>query len=367
MAKKKTSKKTTGKERSKTMETEDSKMMLSASAQAEAQKAYDAAAEEFLEPERLRANVQGMGLGVKWRNGQATGEPALVVMVSQKVEKGQLSKADAIPPELKNMQTDVMAIGYPFAGEEAPQEAALHSLARRIRPAEGGYSVGHVKITAGTIATCVYDMLPGASARPPAPGTGMPRRFYILSNNHVLANCNNAAPGDAVLQPGPYDGGVDPTDRIGILNRFIPITFDPPVPRHMHKNLVDAALAEGQFHDLDREVYWIGYVRGWRRKANIRVGTIVQKTGRTTNFTIGRITVVNATVDVGYGGGLVARFRDQIMTTNMSAPGDSGSLVTTLDNVAVGLLFAGSSITTIVNQIENVRSLLQVEVGEQIL
>ena len=35
--------------------------------------------------------------------------------------------------------------------------------------------------------------------------------------------------------------------------------------------------------------------------------------------------------------------------------------------VAVGLLFAGSSIATIVNQIENVRSLLRVEVAEEIL
>ena len=97
------------------------------------------------------------------------------------------------------------------------------------------------------------------------------------------------------------------------------------------------------------------------------VGTFVQKTGRTTNYTTGRITAINATVDVGYGGGKVARFRDQIVTTNISAGGDSGSLVTTLDDVAVGLLFAGSSVATIVNQIENVRSLLRIEVAEQIL
>jgi hypothetical protein len=38
-----------------------------------------------------------------------------------------------------------------------------------------------------------------------------------------------------------------------------------------------------------------------------------------------------------------------------------------LDNVAIGLLFAGSAVATIVNQIENVRSLLKVEVAEQIL
>ena len=108
-------------------------------------------------------------------------------------------------------------------------------------------------------------------------------------------------------------------------------------------------------------------MRGWRRKVNVTVGTLVKKCGRTTNFTTGRITAINATINVGYGGGMVARFVDQIVTTNMSAGGDSGSLVTTLDNVAVGLLFAGSPSAMIANQIENVRALLRVEVAEQIL
>ncbi|MGB2865034.1 MAG: hypothetical protein WBC05_17030 [Sedimentisphaerales bacterium] len=350
-----------------TMKLDEHKMVLSETAIAEAQKAHDRAVGEFLDPARLRSNVVGLGIGVKWKNGQPTGEPALVVLVSQKLEKDQLSADDMVKSKLAEMQTDVLAIGYPFAGEGEPQEAGIQSLARRIRPAEGGYSIGHFKITAGTIATCVYDILPGGKVSPPAHGIGIPRRYYILSNNHVLANSNNAALGDPILQPGQFDGGADPADRIARLSRFIPIIFEPPVPRALHKNLVDAAVAEGQFHDLDREIYWIGYVRGWRRKANVRVGTIVQKTGRTTNYTTGRITAINATVDVGYGGGRVARFRDQIVTTNISAGGDSGSLVTTLDDVAVGLLFAGSSIATIVNQIENVRSLLKIEVTEQIL
>lgn len=349
------------------MKVEESKMMLTEAAMKKAQKAYSVAVEEFLRPEKLLPNVVGMGVGVKWKNGQPTGEPALVVLVSQKVAKEQLNAAELVPPKLADMQTDVLAIGYPVAGGGPLLEAGTQTLARRIRPAEGGYSVGHKNITAGTIATCVYDILPGGKVSPPAHGIGIPSRYYILSNNHVLANSNAAAPGDAVLQPGPYDGGTDPADRIATLSRFIPITFEPPVPRAQHRNLVDAAIAEGQFHDLDREIYWIGYVRAWWRKANVTVGTIVQKTGRTTNYTTGRITAINATVDVGYSGGKVARFIDQIVTTNISAGGDSGSLVTTLDNVAVGLLFAGSSIATIVNQIENVRSLLRVEVAEKIL
>ena len=108
-------------------------------------------------------------------------------------------------------------------------------------------------------------------------------------------------------------------------------------------------------------------MRGWRPKALVPVGLVVKKTGRTTNFTTGRITAINPTVNVGYGSGRVARFVDQIVTTTMFAGGDSGSLVLTLDNVAVGLLYAGSAVAMIANQIENVRALLRVEVAEQIL
>jgi hypothetical protein len=345
----------------------ESKMALPATATAEVQKVHSAAVAELLNPEQPRANVVGVGTGVKWKNGQPTGEQALVVLVTQKVAPDNLTAADMVPAKLQDMQTDVLAIGYPFAGGGRLQAVTAQTLAQRVRPAEGGYSVGHFQITAGTIATCVYDMLPGGSTNPPTHGVGIPRTYYILSNNHVLANSNAGTPGDPILQPGPFDGGTDPADRIATLSRFIPITLDPPVPRALHNNLVDAAVAEGQFHDLDREIYWIGHVRGWRPKANVTVGTLVQKTGRTTNYTPGRITAVNATVDVGYGGGRIGRFIDQIITTSISAGGDSGSLVTTLDDVAVGLLFAGSSIATIVNQIENVRSLLRVEVAEEIL
>jgi hypothetical protein len=366
--------------------TEEKKMVLTAADAAAVEKGRVAAVEELLDPAEPRANVVGVASGVKWRDGEPTGKPAVLVLVTHKLDKSELAAGDLVPAKFAEKPSDVLEVGYPTTEQlQAPplegdgaavtlgeeQYVALADalmLARRTRPAEGGYSVGHYQITAGTIATCVYDILPGGSTSgQPTIGVGMPPRYYILSNNHVLANVNNAKIGDPILQPGPYDGGTDPADRIATLSRWIPIMLDPPTPRTLHRNLVDAAIAQGQFHDLDREIYWSGYVRGWRRKANVAVGTIVQKTGRTTNYTVGRITAINATIDVGFGGGLVGRFSDQILLTNMSAGGDSGSLITTLDEVAVGLLFAGSSVVTIANQIENVRSLLRVEIAEQVL
>jgi len=304
---------------------------------------------------------------MKWKNGQPTGEPALVVLVTRKRAREELGSHDLVPAKLGELQTDVLAIGCPLAGGGEEVKNGIQTLSKRIRPLKGGFSVGHINVTAGTVATCVYDVLPQKDRERSSQGTGRLSKYYILSNNHVLANSNHASLGDPILQPGPDDGGTNPKDRIATLSRFIPITFEPPVPREKHDNLVDAAIAEGAFHSLNREIYWVGYVRGWRPRNSITVGKYVHKTGRTTGYTIGRITAINATVDVSYGTGRTARFKDQIVTTNISAGGDSGALVTTLDNVAIGLLFAGSALATIVNQIENVRSLLNIEVAEEAL
>lgn len=324
-----------------------------------------------------RQNVVGVALGTKWSGGTDTGEKAITVLVDTKMPHEMLRDDDLVPATLSGVPTDVQEVGVLQAGrsiappkvngaatmmdeppaptlarpdELAREQVGPFTLAKRFRPAFGGLSVGHFKITAGTYGTAVYD----ATALP-----GKPPRYYILSNNHVLANSNAAAIGDPILQPGPFDGGVVPTDVIARLSRFVPIKFiqpGQPVPL----NFVDAAIAEGQFHDLDRRIFWVGNLKG----TNVApaVGTLVQKTGRTTNWTTGRITNINATVDVNYGGGRVARFAQQLLTTDMSAGGDSGSLVADLNENAVGLLFAGSPAVTVINRIALVEASLGIRV-----
>jgi hypothetical protein len=375
----------------------NSKMMLSYDALKGAREAHRTAINELLDPQKIKPNVVGAGVGVKWTNGQPTGKQSVLVLVTQKVQSG-LSQRDMIPTQIADMPTDVVTVGYPFAGvgmlpatsslpsmngahnsllvAEVPTQqraapgfgqvvpmAAPEKLARRRRPAQGGWSVGHYQMTSGTIGTCVYDFLPEASMSPPQQGIGTPSKYYILSNSHVLANFNNGAPGDPILQPSPLDGGTDPADRIATLSRFVPLTFEPPVPRFLHQNTVDAAIAEGEFHELDRTIHWSGPVRGWTPKSQIGIGLPLKKSGRATNLTLGRIIATHVTIDVHYPGGKVARFNDQIISTRMSAGGDSGSLVVNPENdQAVGLLFAASPFVTIINQFENIRNLLQIEV-----
>jgi hypothetical protein len=225
----------------------------------------------------------------------------------------------------------------------------------RVRPAPGGVSVAHFKVTAGTIGClCVGNSAPRNS------------RLMVLSNNHVLANSNGAVFGDCITQPGPYDGGKCPADQIAILERFVPIAFGGAA------NVVDCATGWCWPDRVRRElVYRSGgglvYFRIGSTPIAPGLGMIVGKTGRTTQLTVGRVTGVGVTINVNYGGGRVARFVDQIAIQSVnanpfSAGGDSGSSIWTWDAARrpVGLLFAGGGGVTFANRMTRVVAALDI-------
>lgn len=322
-------------------------------------------------------NVTGVGIGYKISNGKLTDELSLVTLVTRKVSKQSLSSSDTIPASIQGVKTDVIEVGEIIAHQ---------SRTVRERPAHPGMSIGHYNITAGTFGAVVRDNRTG--------------KRMILSNNHVLANSNNASTGDPILQPGQADGGINPQDQIATLERFIRIQMEGQndtdtgsgspsncnianffasslnavaklsgsktrlVPQKVataeaqsESNLMDAALARPLSDDLILdEIIDIGMVREVRSP---ELGLEVIKSGRTTGTTTGQITTLNAFIRVSYGGDNYAAFDGQILTTPMSKPGDSGSLlVSRADNKAVGLLFAGSDQTTIHSPIQSVMEVL---------
>lgn len=193
----------------------------------------------------------------------------------------------------------------------------------RIRPAFPGISIGHFQVTAGTFGCVVGDDFGS---------------FFILSNNHVLANSNNCNIGDVILQPGMLDGGHSPNDEIASLFDFIPID-------RYGINAVDAAIATpvSSYH-IKSTLPVIGRIRG---VGNPRIGMRVAKFGRTTGYTTGTITTRGVDIKVNFGGTLI-EFEDQLEIvgnngTAFSSGGDSGSVIIDVDtNQAVGLLFAGA-------------------------
>jgi hypothetical protein len=301
------------------------------------------------------------------------------------------------------MRTDVYEVGY-LRAQQTPRE--------RFRPIiPAGVSIGHFKITAGTLGAVVKDSQTGDT--------------LILSNNHVLANSNDAALGDAILQPAAMDGGVQPGDVVAKLERFVKIRFvddpveptpepgptpPPPTPTPptgcdivslivavanalaallgsqrrvtatmlgaqtvmptptlarvtasaaaVPENRVDGALGRPVDPAMfSAGIRQIGLVSGTKEPT---LGMRVRKYGRTTEYTEGNVTLVNATVNIAYNtarGQRSARFVGQTITGAMSQGGDSGSLIVdATENKAVGLLFAGSNLATIFTPINLVVS-----------
>ena len=353
---------------------------------------------QTLEAQRLaqadllrRRGVVGVAVGFKNYKEEVTDQLALAVLVQQKKPIEALSADDIVPSDVNGTRTDVIEVG---------RLEALLNPRDRFRPnIPAGVSIGHYKVTAGTLGAIVFDK-----------NTGEP---LILSNNHVLANSNDAEIGDVVLQPGPTDHGVRPDDVVARLHRFemlrfynetgsgpSPPTSSPPlfppggcdivelwatvgnafgrisgsskrltsVPRvtphsestPIYANRVDAALARPDNPMLFQQaIAEIGRPNGAKLA---QLGMEVRKQGRTTGYTEGTVTLMNATVDVSYGEDKQARFVGQVITTPMSQGGDSGALIVERDSLkAVGLLFAGSRRATIFTPMQTVLNVMEVD------
>ncbi|MCS6962733.1 hypothetical protein [Thermoflexus sp.] len=308
-----------------------------------------------------RRNVVGVGIGYKVKGGQILDILSVVVSVERKLPAAQLAPSDLIPPTLDGFPTDVVETG---------RFRAFQDPTHRYRPAPPGVSIGHPLVTAGTFGCLVR----------------RGSEVFILSNNHVLAATNRGRPGDRIRQPGPVDGGTV-ADEIAELAEFVPIRFgDEPaacpwverfvrwlnellrligsshrlqaVRRQAAINEVDAAIARPfRSNDITPAILQIGIPKG---VATPTLGMEVQKFGRTTRYTRGRIIQVDVTANVDYDG-RVATFQGQVMAGAMSAPGDSGSAILDLNGRLVGLLFAGSETTTLIHPIDRVLHALRVE------
>lgn len=301
------------------------------------------AADAFNDAGNIQGVSIGLGEGASHSSSGEPGLPALTLYVAEPTSVDRAKAAIVSAMGIRAIASDNVPINIVVTGVI---DAQPHRF--RLRPAPGGVSVGHFRITAGSIA-CL------------AVGRSAPRnsRLMILSNNHVLANSNGGAFGDCIVQPGPIDGGKCPQDQIATLERFVPINFSGGV------NFVDCATGWAWPDRVRPELVFLsGGVPAYFRISSALVapalGMLVGKSGRTTQLTQGRITGLGATINVNYGSGRIALFQDQIAIQGLngafSAGGDSGSSIWTWNQQRnpVGLLFAGGGNITFANQMRRV-------------
>lgn len=210
------------------------------------------------------------------------------------------------------------------------------------RPLCPGVSIGHYAITAGTLGCLVKDKS---------------NNVYLLSNNHVLANCNNCKADDNILQPGSSDGGEVSRHVVAKLADYIKLDTTKP-------NKIDAAIA--------KIVDGISYVNKLSENSSAintkspALGMPVEKNGRTTGVRRGVIITTQLDLQVDYDG-KIYDFEDQFEISGnyhrFSKRGDSGSLIIEQGtNNAIGLLFAGFDGSTFACPIDTVLSAFDVSI-----
>lgn len=283
------------------------------------------------------------------------------------------SVRDLLPTYINGIPVDVVEIGKIYAREECkvvanrPLPIGKRSTSKRYRPLFAGTSSTHYKSTACTL-NCLFR----------EKDTG---KLLLASNMHCFGRENKASPGDPILQPSPYDGGTL-SDQIGEYYKGVEIKFNGffcPFRNFFHRffrffkrevfNKVDISFATFKCNYCNTcdpiknlcamRVYSLGVITGTKE---VQLNEIVQKVGRTTGKTQGRVVSLNWTGSVQYSRG-TATFTDCILVEGdgFSSGGDSGSPVLSLDNHYIGALFAGSDKYTIVCKYSNIEKEANVE------
>jgi hypothetical protein len=293
-------------------------------------------------------NVVGVGVGTKFSAGKETETQCVRFYVEHKIHKNALSSKNQLPSEVDGLPTDVIA-----TGKFVKLSTASDNKKRR-RPVRPGTSIGFKIpppkdnfVMAGTFGAVV----------------SKGGKNFILSNNHVLAENGVVALGAAIFQPGLLDGGNEATDQVASLTKFIEIK-----PTGFNK--VDCAMAEFLAATTVSPILMprVGALAS-ANPVTATAGMLVEKTGRTTGYTKGKVFDIASDVNVDYedkdGNTFTATFADQMLIVGapgmFSDRGDSGSLIVEQSSKqATGLLFAGSSSHTIANHIADVLAALGV-------
>jgi hypothetical protein len=256
----------------------------------------------------------GIGIGI----GNRPDEFSLAIRFREHVpELDALVRRIAL---LANNEVDIVATGAirPFA---APVD--VQTLRSLCRPVLIGCSVAHVTSTAGTLGLIAQH--------------NKTNRAVLVSNSHVFAHSGAAKIGDGITQPGRVDGGTVP---IGSLLDFVPL-------KPTGSNQVDAALVlpDSAIELQPKDIPGIGIFT--IASADVLAPKMnVSKVGRTSGLTRGIVTAVeidNIVMDSEIGN---VTFDDQIEVQGVdrafSQLGDSGSLVISDGNQAIGMVFCGN-------------------------
>ena len=309
-----------------------------------AMEVQDRNTERFL----AKHGVVGTGTGL-----DAEGNPAVIVFTERELGKDVVPTSLEGIPVIERVVGEVEPVGMKGGGntkstastKKVPPGQTSTSTptpnSRHPRPVPIGVSTGNIiACGGGTIGLRVRNG----------------DNYYAISCNHVWGRLNAAQVGESIVQPGGLDVACAAiaTDIVATV-----ADLEPIVHLSTANNIMDAVLVATSTANMGNSTPVDGYGIPSSTPVDPMVGMSVQKYGRTTGLTAGKISAINVTLGLNYGYG-TARFVGQIAiepSRNKAVfvdSGDSGSLVVTDDDSAspVGLVFAKAGDLTYANPIK---------------
>ena len=191
-----------------------------------------------------------------------------------------------------------------------------------------GDSIGHSRATAGTLGCFAHD--------------GRGRGMVLVSASSVLAPPGSTT-GEYIYSPAPLDSPQPtPRSRIAVLDAFdreVAVASLLPSVDIVGNRLVGPEVPE-PFRNLSiREVVAL---------RSLRIGMQVAKLGRTTGFTVGRLTAVETAIEIRVDVREKVWLEGQCMVegdngNSFVGPGDAGALVVSVEPfAALGIVIAAA-------------------------
>ena len=273
------------------------------------------------------AGVHGVGIGRKERGDRRLPHLSLTVFVEEKRPAADVEHLIParirIPGIERSIPTDVVAIGK------------VHLDASAVRPVAPGCGISAINGTSGTLGCLVRR-------------DGDPTADYLLTAGHVLLH-NGAARGDAVLQPGADQGGVEPANVLASLSDWVNVKLSSAG----YPNVTDAAIAKLRAPGaVVSSIAAIGRPVG--RTNSLAIDQAVQISGFTSGYSVGAVKALEfstpLTVPTVAGTGR-AGFVGLVLCTRYASGGDSGAAVLDMDRRVVGIHLGGSDTTSFFSRI----------------
>jgi hypothetical protein len=283
-------------------------------------------------------NIVAIGIAQKETEKKETGELGLCFYVEKKMAKSKVDPRKIVPPVLSVADrtavfTDVQQIGK-----------VVLQVNRRRTPIQSGFSIGDGSET-GTLGAIVKKG----------------KKFFVLSNSHVLAKSGKGKLGTAIIYPGDADLDGASAQQVGALSHIVPfqVTED-------FVNRVDAAMAAIDKDFVDKLNFSIRGAKTPFAVTEPKRGMKIVIRGRTSGNSEGAIKDTHFSIALPYPGVGKVGFIDQVLATRYSKGGDSGSAVVEKETgKIVGLHFAGSPDGSVFNPIGDVIKALKFDFAEK--